>query len=197
MARMGMRATVSLVFIIVLGYSLWRFWRGRKGASQKDQSPGFHPHIGFTELDGMQSLALLLENSSQRDAWAEEIEIFLSDLHAEEQTAKPTLHQIHKIRQVVPSDDLLPISLCEAIYKAAGDPQLRYSCVLSSVLRYRIGGRQFEKKMENYRVEMLGLTFSQMRRERKPVQPFSPEVSPEVKSPEHSSDAPALANRLK
>lgn len=193
MARMGMRATVSLVFVIVLGYSLWRFWRGRKGAPGKDQSAGFHPHIGFTELDGMQSLALLLENSSQRDAWAEEIEIFLSDLCAEEQTAKPTLHRIHKIRQMVPSDDLLPISLCEAIYNAAGDPQLRYSCVLSSVLRYRIGEWQFEKRMETYRVEMLGLTFSAMRRERKPVQPFSAEG----KSPDQSSDAPVVAGRLK
>jgi len=190
---MGMRATVSLVFVIVLGCSLWRFWRGRRGAPGKDQNAGFRPHIGFTKLDGMQSLALLLENNSPRDAWAEEIEIFLSDLRAEEQPAKPTLHQIHKIRQLVPSEDLLPISLCEAIYRAAGDPQLRYSCVLSSVLRYRIGGRQFEKKMETYKVEMLGLTFSEMRRERKPVQSFSPEG----KSPEHSSDAPALANRLK
>lgn len=190
---MGMRATVSLVFVIVLGYSLWRFWKGRRGARRNDQSAGFRPHIGFTELDGMQALALLLENKSKRDAWAEEIEIFLSDLRAEEQTAKPTLHNIHKIRQIVPPDDLLPISLCEPIYKAAGDPQLRYSCVLSSVLRYRIGGRQFEKRMETYRVEMLGLTFSEMRKERKPAQSFSPEG----KSPDHSSDTPELANRLK
>lgn len=190
MTLMGMRAIAFLVFIlIVLGYSLFHYWRARKEATPPDQPSGFHPHIGFTELDGMQSLALVLENGSHADIWAEEIEITLSDLHAEEQTAEPTFHHIQKIRQMVPSDDLLPISLCEAIYKAAGDPQLRYSCVLSSVLRYRIGEQQLEKRMQNYRVEMLGLTFSDMKRERKLVDPLS--------SPNKSHDTPALTGGRK
>lgn len=192
MARMGMRATVSFVFAIVLGYSLWRFWRGRMSAAPNDWSEGFRPYIGFTELDGMQSLALLLENGSPNDIWAEEIEIFLSDLHAEQQTAEPTLHRTQKIRQSVLPDDVLPVSLCETIYKAAGDPQLRYSCVLSSVLRYRVGERQLEKKMQTYKVEMLGLTFSSMRRERKPAHAL-PSIQPE----KQSRDTSVLTAKLK
>jgi hypothetical protein len=84
---------------------------------------------------------------------------------------------------------VLPISLSQVIYKAAGDPQRKYSCVLSSVLRYRIGEEQFEKQMENYRLQMLGLTASSIQRERKPVPPFQPlEKSPAV---------PAAAAELK
>lgn len=192
MATMGMRATVSIIFVIALGYGLWRFWRARTSAAPKDRNAGFRPHIGFTQLDGMQSLALLLENESPNNVWAEEIEIFLSDLHAEEQTAEPTLRRVQKIRQGVPPDDVLPISLCEAIYKAAGDPQRRYSCVLSSILRYRIGEQQFEKKMETYRVEMLGLTFSSMRRERKPVPPL-----PHIQPQNQPADTSALAGKVK
>lgn len=188
---MGMRA-VSIVFVMVLSYSVWRLGRGRRSTAQKDRDAGFRPHIGFTRLDGMQSLALLLENESPNNVWAEEIEIFLSDLHAEEQTAEPTLRGVQKIRQGVPPDDALPISLCESIYKVAGDPQLRYSCVLSSVLRYRIGEQQFEKQMETYRVEMLGLTFSSMRRERKPPHPL-PSIQPQSQPQETS----ALAGKLK
>ena len=59
------------------------------------------PRIGFTRLDGMASLSLLLANGSKGYVWAEEIEIFLSGLSAEEQTAEPAFHEIQKIRQMV------------------------------------------------------------------------------------------------
>jgi hypothetical protein len=184
-----MRAAFLLVFVIALGYTVLRFWRRRNSPDPTDRSAGFRPRLGFTRLDGMASLSLLLANESKKYVWAEEIEIFLSGLIAEEQTAEPTCHEIQKIRQTVRSGDMLPISLCGVIYKAAGDPQRKYSCVLSSVLRYRIGEEQFEKNMENYRLLMIGLTASGVQRERKPVQPFQTQ--------EKSQDAPAVAVRLK
>jgi hypothetical protein len=160
-----------------------RFWRRKKGTKQTGGSEGFHPRIGFTRLDGMASLSLLIENRSRTDVWLEEIEIFLSSLTAEQQTASPTCHEIQKIRQMVQSDDVLPISLCETIYKAAGDPQRKYSCVLSSVLRYRLGEERLETKMETYRVRMLGLTADDIHRERNPVPP--------IQTQEKSKDVPA------
>jgi len=184
-----MRATFLLVFAIALGYSVLRFWRWRSGPDPTDRSAGFRPRIGFSRLDGMESLSLLLANESKMNVWAEELEIFLSGLSAEEQTAEPSFHEIQKIRQMVPSGDMQPISLSQVIYKAAGDPQRKYSCVLSSVLRYRIGEERFEKKMENYRLRMLGLTASGIQRERKPVQPFQPLHK--------SQDVPAVAAGLK
>ncbi len=183
------RAAFLLVFAIAVGYTALRLWRRRNGPDPMDRSDGFRPRIGFTRLDGMASLSLLLANRSKKYVWAEEIEIFLSGLSADDQTANPSCHEIQKIRQMVGQGDTLPISLSEVIYKAAGDPQRKYSCVLSSVLRYRIGEEQFEKKMENYRLRMIGLTASGIQRERKPVPPFQPQ--------EKSQDVPALAAKLK
>jgi hypothetical protein len=184
-----MRATLLLVFVTVLGYTMLRFWRRRNAQDPTDRSAGFRPSIGFTRLDGMASLSLLLANGSKRNVWAEEIEIFLSRLSAEEQTAQPSFHEIQRIRQMIIPGDTSPISLSEAIYKAAGDPQRKYSCVLSSILRYRIGEERFEKKMENYRLQMLGLTASGIQRERQPVPPFQPL--------DKSQDVPAVVAELK
>ena len=182
-------AIFLLVFTAALGYSVLRFWRRRNAPDPTDRSAGFRPSIGFTRLDGMASLSLLLANGSKRNVWAEEIEIFLSSLSAEEQTAQPSFHEIQKIRQMVIPGETSPISLSEVIYKAAGDPQRKYSCVLSSILRYRIGEERFEKKMENYRLQMLGLTASGIQRERKPVPPFQPL--------DRSQDVPAVVAGLK
>jgi hypothetical protein len=63
--------------------------------------------------------------------------------------------------------DLLPISLVETIYNAAGRPQRNYSFVLSSVVRFRVGEKWFEEQLPAYRIKMLGLTVGGLRRERK------------------------------
>jgi hypothetical protein len=183
------RISVLLMVAIAFGYYVLRSWRRKNAHDSTDGRSGFRPRIGFTRLDGMASLSLLLANKSKAYVWAEEIEIFLSDLSADEQTAEPSCHGIQKIRQMVVRGDLLPISLSEVIYKAAGDPQRKYSCVLSSVLRYRIGEERFEKNLENYRVRMIGLTASGIHRERKPVPP--------LQTRDKSRDAPAVATKPK
>ena len=183
------RATFVLAFVIAAGYSALRIWRLRDGPDSLDRSAGFRPRIGFTRLDGMASLSVLLANGSRNYVWVEEIEIFLSSLIAEVQTADASCHEIQKIRQMIPPSETLPMSLSEVIYKAAGDPQRKYSCVMSSVLRYRIGEERFEKQMENYRLRMMGLTASDIHRERKPVQPFLAQ--------EKSKEVPVIAVNLK
>jgi hypothetical protein len=184
-----LRETFLLVFTIALCYTALRIWREKNGPDPMDKSRGFRPRIGFTRLDGMASLSVLLANGSETHVWAEEIEIFLSGLNAEEQTAEPSCRGIQTIRQMVGPRDTLPISLAEVIYKAAGDPQRKYSCVLSSILRYRIGDERLEKKMEDYKIRMIGLTAAGVARERKPVLPFqTQDKSPEV---------PAVAAKLK
>jgi hypothetical protein len=184
-----MRVIFLLVFAIPLGYAGVRIWRRKNAAGAAKKSDGFRPCIGFTRLDGMESLSLLLANESKTFVWAEEIEIFLSSLKADQQTAAPTLHEIKKIRQTVRGGDMLPISLAQVIYKAAGDPQRKYSCILSSTLHYRIGEEWFEKKMDNFRIGMIGLTAASARRERKPVPPF--------RAREETEDVPAIALKLK
>ncbi len=154
-----------------------------------DKSSGFRPSIGFTRLDGMESLSLLLENESKKNIWVEEIEIFLTNLVAEKQTGVPSFREVHKIRQVVRSGDMLPISLSEVIYRAAGEPQRKHSSILSSLVRYRIDEQFLEKKLGNYRIQMIGLTASGVQRERKPVQPFPAQ--------EKSQSLPEIAVKVK
>jgi hypothetical protein len=172
---------LSIVIVFASGYTALRIWRQKKASTQNDKHPGFRPRIGFSRLDGMESLSLLLVNGFHQHVWAEEVEIFLSELVANNQTAKPNLKGTQKIRQMVGRGDTLPISLAEVIYKAAGEPQRNYTCLLSSVLRYRVGEEWYEKQLETCRVQMLGLTVSDVRRERNAVQiPPTPEKSKEV-----------------
>lgn len=188
---MPITGAIFILVVVAIGsvYALARLWPRGDDRDGADRAQGFHPRIGFTRLDGMVSLSLLLENDSSKQVWAEEIEIFLGDLNAEQQASEASCRRIQKIRQMVRSGDLLPISLCEAIYKAAGDPQRKYSCVLSSVLRYRIGEECFEKSMEHYKIRMVGLTASDIHRDRKYI--------PSIPAQEKSRNVPEMAVKLK
>lgn len=181
--------SISVVTIVASCYFGVRLWRQKNAEDPLDRSSSFRPRIGFTRLDGMESLSLLLPNESHTHIWAEETEISLSDLIANDQTSEPTFHRIQKIRQMIPPGDLLPISLGEVIYKAAGEPQRKHSSVLSSVVRYRIGEKWFEKNLESYRIQMNGLTASGVQRERKPAQP--------LQAHKKSTHPPAMATKLR
>jgi hypothetical protein len=161
-----LRWIVPLVIVVVLGGLVIVLKRQRSAPRSKNSSDGFRPEIGFTRLDGMASLALLLANRSKGFVWVEEIEIFLSDLSANEQVTEPLCRETLKIRQMIRPRDTVPISLAASVYKAAGEPQRRYSCVLSSVVRYRIGEKCVQHKMEAYRIRMIGLIASRARPER-------------------------------
>lgn len=174
---------------MTLTYNLMRFWRRKSKASPADRHPGFRARIGLTRLNDTDSLSLVLENKSQKDVWAEEIELFLSGLTAEEQMNEPRLHELQKIRQLVPREDTLVISLGQAIYNAAGTPQRNYSCVLSPILRVRAGKEWLENRMESYKVRMLGLTAREVRRARRELPLDLP--------PDRTEDVPSLATRLK
>jgi hypothetical protein len=157
-----------LVFLLAgaLAYFTYRILRRKRGLGTTETGVDFRPSIGFTRLDGWSSLALLSENKSDRNVWVEEIEIVLTELIANEQTSNATCHEIQKIHQTVRPLDTLPISLVETIYKAAGGPQRRYSCVMSAIVRYRAGEEWFEKPMQPYKLKMAGLTVVSNRRER-------------------------------
>jgi hypothetical protein len=184
-----LRAAFSLGSAVALGYAALRLLRNRNVSDPIDRGRGFRTRIGFTRLDGMASLSLLLANEYETYVWAEEIEIVLSSLSAEQQTAEPSCRGVQKIRQMVGSQDSLPISLAEVIYKAAGEPQRKYSCVLSSVLRFRVGGDRLERQLENYKIRMIGLTAESIARDRKPI--------PTFRAQDKSPNVPAVAARLK
>ena len=175
-----LRLIAPLAITVSFGYSGLLLWRRRSARRPTSARDGFRPKIGFTRLDGMASLALLLKNKSNAFVWVEEIEIFLSDLKADEQVTQPSCNETLRIRQIAPPRDMVPISLVASIYKAAGEPQRRYSCILSSILRYRIGEESFERGLETHGIQMIGLVAAKVRRERS----FIPATQSRDKSPE-------------
>ena len=173
----------DVVWILIIGavlgvfiYFVLRMRRGEKIGRSVDKGVDFHPTIGFTRLDGGRSVAVLLDNRSDARVWIEEIEIVLTDLIANQQTSDASCHETHKIHQTVRGQDMLPVSLVETIYRAAGKPQRKYSCVLSSIVRYRVEERWYEEAMKAYRLSMVGLTVAGIRRESKTVYRFKPRV---------------------
>lgn len=168
-----------LTISIAIAYLALRHWFSTQGSVPIDGISGFDAQVGFTMLDGMQSISLLLENESPTNVWVEQIELSLANLTADDQTTEPSCREVLKILQVVGAQDALPISLAGVIYKAAGGPQREYSCTLSARLRFRIGEKWFERDLESYRVRMLGLTASDVRRERKRAPHFPPTEQPQ------------------
>jgi hypothetical protein len=170
-----MRVLAALLFVSVLAYFAMQTWRRRRNRGARHTGVDFRPSIGFTRLDGWASLALLLRNDSDRNVWAEEIEIVLTDLIVNDQTCEASGHEVQKIHQAIQPVDMLPISLMETIYKAAGKPQRNYSCLMSAIVRYRVGEKWFEKPMPPYRLRMAGLTVVSNRRERWTKSEFKPQ----------------------
>jgi hypothetical protein len=159
------RFAVIFVVISALAYFIRRTRKNKRDRATEESGVDFRPSIGFTRLDGWASLAILLANESESSVFVEEIEIVLAELIAEDQTSDATCQNIQKIRQTVPPKDMLPFSLVQGIYEAAGRPQRKYSCVMSSSIRYRVGEEWFERAMEPYRLKMAGLTVAHNHRE--------------------------------
>lgn len=163
-----------LLFVAVLAYFAFRIWLQKRNEAIREGGADFRPKIGFTRLDGGASLAVLLDNRSDRKVWAEEIEIVLAHLVANDQTAQASCHEIQKIHQTVGRHDMVPVSLVGTIYKAAGNPQRKYSCMLSSVLRYKVDEKMFERPLAPHALRMAGLTVVSERRERWAKSEFKP-----------------------
>lgn len=189
----AMYAFYLLVFGVAVAYLALRFRNSIWFSESVDGVPGFRPRVGFSRFDGMQSISLVLENESTERIWAEEIEISLAGLVAEDQTAEATCRETLRIRQTIEPEDALPISLAGVIYRAAGDPQREYSCTLSSILRFRIGEDSFERSLEDYRIRMVGLTAAGARRERK----RTPRPQPVVHVPAEPQSIAVVAAKFK
>lgn len=82
---------ILVVLAAALGFAaiLFRLWRRRVPESLEGDRSEVRPQIGFSDLDGMVSIALLLSNQSNEFIWAEEILIFLTDLRADDQVRRP------------------------------------------------------------------------------------------------------------
>ena len=173
-----LRDSSFLLFAGALLYSGVRIWRGKKRAGRRGHDVDFRPSVGFSWQDGFRSAALLLANKSDTPVWTEEVEIALTDLRANEQASEASCRETLKIRQTVIPQDMLPISLVETVYLAAGKPQREYSCKMSSVVRFRVGEKWYEEIMPVYKLEMIGLTVADIRPDRGPSFDFKSPYKP-------------------
>jgi len=162
----ALRVFLILMSAGTLTYYIFLSWRRKSIQQAGNTGVDFRPAIGFTPLGGCKSLAVLLLNKSIGNVWAEEIEVMLTELRADDQTSEASCREVLKIRQTIRPPDMLPVSLMEIIYKAAGGPQRRYSCVMSSIVRYRAGEEWFEKPMPPYKLNLAGLTVVSSQRQR-------------------------------
>jgi len=178
--------TAALVFVIALPVLALRFRRRKNDEEANEPGAGFRPDIGFSDLDGMTTLSLLLANKTDAEVWVEKLEIFLAELDATYQAGRPSYYGVQTIREALGPDEHTSISLSAAVYKASGECQRWYSFVLSSVVRYRIGEQRLEKRLADYRVEMMGFITSSLRREREPMRTLRTEIKPQG---EHLLDA--------
>jgi hypothetical protein len=164
----------ALLFDAIPAYFAFRIRLHKKNEAIREGGVDFRPKIGFTRLDGGASLAVLLVNRSDRKVWAEEIEIVLINLVANDQRVEASCGEIQKIHQNVGGQDMLPVSLVETIYKAARNPQRKYSCLMSSILRYKVDEKIFERPLAPHTLRMAGLTIVSERREHWAKSEFKP-----------------------
>lgn len=129
-------------------YLALRVRRRKNGLPLGDSGTNCRPSISLTHMDGWASLAILLLNNSDGKVWAEEVEIILPDLIANEQVSEASCRGILKIRQAIPALGVVAVSHIETISKAAGEPQRRHSCLLSSIVRFSVVEGSFEETMQ-------------------------------------------------
>jgi hypothetical protein len=144
---------------------LFRWWQ-KPGSESERIEIDFAPKLRIIRDNGWVSLELLLANRSKVTVWVEEARVVLSELDANWQTSIATGQAKHEIRQHVPPDDGLAMSLASAIYNAAGRPQGPYSCLVFTDVLCRVGDEWFSKALDTCRVEMAALTVIRLRRSR-------------------------------
>lgn len=149
----------------IRGGRLFSWWR-KGGPESKPIQIQFAPTLRTTRDYGPQSLELLLVNRSSVMVWVEEAMVGLTELDASLQTSTSTCQARHAIHQIVRSQDALSVSLSSDIYDAAGRPQGKYSCLVFTDIRYRVGDEWLNKTLDPCRVKMAALTVVGLRRSR-------------------------------
>lgn len=130
------------------------------------------PNLKISKNDGWFSLNLLLVNRSEIRIWAEEATITLTNLDATLQASIATCQATHIIRQPIGPRETLTLSLAEAVYEAAGNPQGTYGCIVSTTIRLRSGDRWLERVDQQRKLEMRALVPVSLRPLKRSEQPI-------------------------
>src|SRR5271169_7249488 len=132
-------------------------WLQKNKAGSKPGQIKFAPKLRITRENGWVYLQLQLENRSGWTVWVQEAAVVLIDLNADSQTMVSVGQARHEVLQNVGPNDTLCVSLARTIYDAAGRPQGTYSCLVSTIVRYRVFDEWCIANLETHRVEMAAL----------------------------------------
>src|SRR5882724_5193811 len=123
------------------------------------------PTVRISSFDGWASLELHLSNRSGFTVWIEEAQLVLTDLDAHFQTGLATGQTAHKIRQAIPPNETLSMSITGSLYEAAGRPQGLYSFLVLGNVHYRIAEEDWaEACIYQHKIEMTALSVLSCRR---------------------------------
>jgi hypothetical protein len=114
--------------------------------------------VRISDFEGWASLELHLLNRSGSKVWIEEAKFVLTDLDAHFQTALATGQTTHKIRQAIPPNETLALSITGSLYEAAGRPQGPYSFLMLGTAYYRIGENWAEACIHEHKLELTVLS---------------------------------------
>jgi hypothetical protein len=148
---------------LIIGAILFQY-RRRKDGNLSLIKIGLKPAVRIKRFDGWVSLELDLVNRSSVTAWLEEAKLVITDLETNFQTALATSQVVHRIRQAIPPNETLSMSLAGSLYEAAGRPQGKYLFLVLGTVHYRIGEDWAEENIRPYRIEMAALSVLRLRR---------------------------------
>ena len=127
---------------------------------------GVRSSLELIPQDGWSLLNLAMVNRHDSKVWIERAAFILEDMDADMQSGPAFGKGSIDVREFVPSNEALRISLIEAVYNAAGKPQGVYTFRLSAAVRYRLGERWLESETAPYQVDMVRLSSIRLRRTR-------------------------------
>jgi hypothetical protein len=154
----------------IMGKALWTSGLFRRWGRPKPEHRGFQidflARVRLFREDDWAYLELFLMNRSNVAVWVEEAVVVLSNLEANWQTSISTGQARLKILQNIRPNETLGVSLVGSIYEAAGRPQGKYTCMISTEVHFRVGDEWFIKTVHACRVEMAALAVFRLRRSR-------------------------------
>ena len=147
---------VCTVILIACGIT-FEYLRQRH-ADSPEIKIDLRPAVRIASFGGWASLELHLLNRSRFTVWIEEANLTLADLDANFQTGFATGQTAHKIRQAIPPNETLSMSITGSLYEAAGRPQGTYSFRVLGAIRYRRDDNWAEAFIHQHQMEMTALS---------------------------------------
>jgi len=156
----GSHAFIFLASFVLVSVTVFCIARARRSPGQS----GIRSSLELTPQDGWSLLNLAVVNHHDTKVWVERAVLTLTELNANMPSGPASGSGAVEIREFIRSGESLCVSLIEAVYNAAGKPQGAYSFLIRCTTRYRLGEEWLESESPVFKVEMVRLSGTRVRR---------------------------------